>query len=338
MSGVRASSMKMLSASSTRAKFKLALHRGDQRRDRAVAPGGSRTAASRPAAAQLQPVAQEVEAELARRAVGDVAVVGGFALRLRHLHLQDADRQAEHLVDRSDPLGVALGQVVVDRGDVDTLAGQRVEERGSEAVSVLPSPVASSAKAPECMTTPAASCTSNGRMPSVRLAATQTRPNTSGSSLSSDSPPRGPAAELGGLELESRRRKAIRIPPRGARIAGTISAPRASFVATASRMRLDAIDRVGPEPARHRLRQLGGMMQRQFWIGGGSAHGRFTTETRRTRRRSGYQRTDSPAIERERDGRVARPSRSRSMAGETQSPALFLNFPHYHAEDDGWRR
>ena len=34
------------------------------------------------------------------------------------------------VVDRAHPLGVAAGQVVVDRDDVDALAGQRVEDDG----------------------------------------------------------------------------------------------------------------------------------------------------------------------------------------------------------------
>ena len=57
-------------------------------------------------------------------------------------------------------------------------------------MSVLPSPVANSASPPWCMTTPAASCTSNGRMPRMRFDGTHTRPNASGNSLSRDSPPR----------------------------------------------------------------------------------------------------------------------------------------------------
>ena len=39
-------------------------------------------------------------------------------------------RDAERVVDRRHPLGVAAGEVVVDRDDVDALAGQRVEDDG----------------------------------------------------------------------------------------------------------------------------------------------------------------------------------------------------------------
>jgi hypothetical protein len=75
-------------------------------------------------------VAQVVEAELGVRPVGDVGLVG-LPLVLGGLHvLQDADREAERLVDRAHPLRVAAGQVVVDRHEVHALAGQRVEADG----------------------------------------------------------------------------------------------------------------------------------------------------------------------------------------------------------------
>ncbi len=44
-----------------------------------------------------------------------------------HLRQIDADGQAEEPVDPAHPVGVALRQVVVDRDDVDALAGQRIE-------------------------------------------------------------------------------------------------------------------------------------------------------------------------------------------------------------------
>ncbi len=49
--------------------------------------------------------------------------------------LDDADRHAEEAVDRAHPLGVAAGQVVVHRDDVDALAVERVQiggQRGDE--------------------------------------------------------------------------------------------------------------------------------------------------------------------------------------------------------------
>ena len=73
-------------------------------------------------------VAQVVEPELGVGAVGDVGRVGRL-LVLVGLHvLQHADRHAQHLVDRAHPLGVAAGQVVVDRDHVDARAGEGVED------------------------------------------------------------------------------------------------------------------------------------------------------------------------------------------------------------------
>ena len=76
-------------------------------------------------------VAQVVEAELVVGAEGDVAVVGGAALLAVGLGLVDAgDSEAVELVERTHPLGVALGQVVVDGDDVDAFACEGVEEDG----------------------------------------------------------------------------------------------------------------------------------------------------------------------------------------------------------------
>ena len=76
--------------------------------------------------AQRHVVAQIVETELVVGAVSDVGGVGGAALLAAEALHDDADRQAQALVDRPHPLGVAPRQVVV--GDhVHALAGQRVQ-------------------------------------------------------------------------------------------------------------------------------------------------------------------------------------------------------------------
>jgi hypothetical protein len=90
ISGVRASSMRMLSTSST--------------------------------------IAQVVEAELGVRAVGHVGRVGDVLLLVGLHVLQHADGQPETVVDRAHPLGVAAGEVVVDGDEMHALAGQRVED------------------------------------------------------------------------------------------------------------------------------------------------------------------------------------------------------------------
>ena len=72
-------------------------------------------------------VAQVVEPELGVRAVGDAALVGGPARLERHHVLDVAHGRAQALVHAAVPLGVALGQVVVDRDQVDVLARHRVQ-------------------------------------------------------------------------------------------------------------------------------------------------------------------------------------------------------------------
>ena len=72
-------------------------------------------------------VAQVVEAELGVGAVGDVGVVLRAALLRRHVGLDDADLEAEEAVHLAHPLGVALGQVVVDGDEVGAVAGEPVE-------------------------------------------------------------------------------------------------------------------------------------------------------------------------------------------------------------------
>ena len=120
ISGVRASSIRMLSTSSTIANVwygRLALL-------------GLRPAAVLDLLLQRgrHVVAQVVEAELRVRAVRDVGGVG-VALLLVGLHvLQHADGDPEHVVDRLHPQRVAAGEVVVDGDDVDAAAAERVED------------------------------------------------------------------------------------------------------------------------------------------------------------------------------------------------------------------
>ena len=72
-------------------------------------------------------VAEVVEAELRVRAVGDVGVVGRLARLEGHHRLDERDLHPEPLEDAAVPLGVALGEVVVDRDEMDAGPGQRVQ-------------------------------------------------------------------------------------------------------------------------------------------------------------------------------------------------------------------
>ena len=111
ISGVRASSMRIESTSSTMAKtcprwaMRLARHR--------------------------HVVAQVVEPELGVGAVGDV---GGVRRPLGRgvgdVGADPAHGQSQPAVEPAHPLGVAGGQVVVDRDHVDALAGEGVEVDG----------------------------------------------------------------------------------------------------------------------------------------------------------------------------------------------------------------
>ena len=73
-------------------------------------------------------VAEVVEPELVVGAVGDVArVLRALVVPVVLVGEDHADGEAQPVVEPTHPLGVTLGQVVVDRDDVDALAGQSVE-------------------------------------------------------------------------------------------------------------------------------------------------------------------------------------------------------------------
>ena len=85
--------------------------------------------------AELHVVAEVVEAELVVGAVGDVGLVGGAAIAIADVVGDAADGEAEELVNSAHPLGVALGEVVVNGNDVGAFAGERVQidgERGDK--------------------------------------------------------------------------------------------------------------------------------------------------------------------------------------------------------------
>ena len=78
----------------------------------------------------LHVVAQVVEPEFRVRPVRHVAPIVRLALPVGKSVDDDAHRQAEELVDAPHPLGIAAGQVVVDRDHVDALAAERVQIHG----------------------------------------------------------------------------------------------------------------------------------------------------------------------------------------------------------------
>ncbi len=81
-------------------------------------------------AVELHVVAQVVEAELVVGAVGDVGPVGGAALGVIEIVHDHTNGEPEKFVDFAHPLGVAFGQVVVDRDHVHAVACQRIQVAG----------------------------------------------------------------------------------------------------------------------------------------------------------------------------------------------------------------
>ena len=77
-----------------------------------------------------QLIAQHVEADLVDRRVGDVALVCRATLLGARFTGHPADGDAQRLQQRTHPLGVAAGQIVVDGHDVNVPTAQRVAGRG----------------------------------------------------------------------------------------------------------------------------------------------------------------------------------------------------------------
>ena len=78
---------------------------------------------------ELHVVAEVIEPELVVRAVGDVGPVGDLPLLVVQLVLDDADAEPQEPIEAAHPLGVAPGEVVVDRDDVHPFARQGVQIR-----------------------------------------------------------------------------------------------------------------------------------------------------------------------------------------------------------------
>ena len=84
---------------------------------------------------ELHVVAQIVKAEFIIGAIGDILGVFGFALFVIKAMHNNARAQAEEFIQLAHPGRVALGEVVVDRHDMDALARQRVQigrQRGDQ--------------------------------------------------------------------------------------------------------------------------------------------------------------------------------------------------------------
>ncbi len=65
----------------------------------------------------------EIDQPLVRGGIARLEEVRGFVS-------DDADRESEVVISRTHPLGIAAGEVVVDRDHVNAVAGQSIENRG----------------------------------------------------------------------------------------------------------------------------------------------------------------------------------------------------------------
>ena len=102
--------------------------------------------------------------------------------------LNDAHGKAERMVELAHPLGIALGQVVVDGDEVRAFSFERIQVDGRVATRVLPSPVFISAMRPLCRIMPPINCTSKCRMFKLRRDISRQTAKASGRMSSSVSP------------------------------------------------------------------------------------------------------------------------------------------------------
>jgi hypothetical protein len=100
----------------------------------------------------------------------------------------DARAQAQEVVEPPHPLGIAAGQVVVDRHHVHALAGQGIEvhrQRGHQGLALAGAHLGDLAGV---QAMPPISCTSKWRIFKTRLPASRTVAKASGSRSSRVSP------------------------------------------------------------------------------------------------------------------------------------------------------
>ena len=78
-------------------------------------------------------VAQVIETKLVIGAVGNIRGISRLLGLVVHLREIDADTQAEEAMQPPHPFRIAAGQVVIDRNNVNTLAGNRIQVGGQGA-------------------------------------------------------------------------------------------------------------------------------------------------------------------------------------------------------------
>ena len=84
-------------------------------------------------------VAQIVKAQLVVGGMGDIGPIRGALFIIRLERVNHPHRHTQRVVNLAHPVGIALGQIVVDRHDVHTLAGQRIQigrQRGGQGLAL----------------------------------------------------------------------------------------------------------------------------------------------------------------------------------------------------------
>ena len=72
-------------------------------------------------------VSQVIKAEFVIGAVGDIRLISSLFIFALHVRKVDANRQTQKVVKLSHPLRITIGQVIIYRHDMNTLARQGVE-------------------------------------------------------------------------------------------------------------------------------------------------------------------------------------------------------------------
>ena len=75
-------------------------------------------------------IPQVVEAELCCGSIGNIAAIGSTALSGRHLVLNNANVEAQKLIEAAHPLSVTACEVVVDGDKLAITSGKGVEVEG----------------------------------------------------------------------------------------------------------------------------------------------------------------------------------------------------------------
>ena len=81
-------------------------------------------------AAKLHIITEVIEAKLVVGTVRHIGVIGLPSRRIIQVVLNDTDRETERLIEWAHPLGIAPGEIIIDRNDVYAFTDKTVEIDG----------------------------------------------------------------------------------------------------------------------------------------------------------------------------------------------------------------